>query len=57
MTEAKPAAAPVNPIVATAADGIRKRRTRTVPVPAKLYDPTPGQLDLFHLSEQQETQP
>ncbi|MFI2478165.1 hypothetical protein [Nocardia xishanensis] len=47
----------VNPIVAKAAAGIRKRRTRTAPVPAKLYDPTPGQMTLFDPADQQENQP
>lgn len=51
--EPKPEPAPVNPIVAKAADGIRKRRTRTpAPIP---FAPTPGQLELFdpaHLEDQ-----
>ncbi|MFC3966187.1 hypothetical protein [Nocardia jiangsuensis] len=45
-TDRSPAAEQVNPIVAKAAAGVRKRRTRTTaPIP---FAPTPGQLELFN---------
>ncbi|MEV0357841.1 hypothetical protein AB0H71_17465 [Nocardia sp. NPDC050697] len=43
-TDRKPAADKVHPIVAKAAAEVRKRRTRTTPIP---FAPTPGQLELF----------
>lgn len=52
-TTRKPAAEEVHPIVAKAAAGVRKRRTRTTaPIP---FAPTPGQLelDLFAPKEDQ----
>ncbi|MFC8527503.1 hypothetical protein [Nocardia sp. NPDC057227] len=37
----------VNPVVAKAAAGIRKRRRKVAPMPS--FAPTPGQLELFPL--------
>ncbi|MEU7634332.1 hypothetical protein AB0C34_30910 [Nocardia sp. NPDC049220] len=44
----KTSAADINPIIAKAAAGVRKRRrTPAGPLPAKFYAPIPGQMSLF----------
>ncbi|MFC8046786.1 hypothetical protein [Nocardia sp. NPDC057353] len=54
-TTGKPAADEVHPIVAKAAAGVRKRRTRnTAPIP---FAPTPGQLELFAPADLEDQQP
>lgn len=47
----KPAAPQVNPIIAKAAAGLRKRR-RIAPMSA--FAPTPGQLELFEPAEMED---